>query len=65
MKPVSLFRGELVVYFSAAEIQTMAEPFELSLISNFAFGRPSMDVIQKNFISLGLKGCAQISLLDN
>lgn len=65
MKPVSLFRGELVVYFSAAEIQIMAEPFELSLISKFSFGRPSMDVILKIFISLGLKGCAQISLLDN
>lgn len=43
----------------------MAEPFKLSLVANFSFGRPPMDVIRKFFISLGLKGHSQISLLDN
>lgn len=43
----------------------MAQPFRLSLISKFSFGRPSMDIIRKFFISLGLKGNSQISLLDN
>lgn len=43
----------------------MARPFKLALVGKFSFGRPSMDIIRKFFISLGLKGNSQISLLDN
>ncbi|KAK9179061.1 hypothetical protein WN943_028257 [Citrus x changshan-huyou] len=64
-KPISLVRGEPAVHFSAAEIQTMAEPFKLSLVGKFSFGRPPMELIRKFFVSLGLKGNCQISLLDS
>lgn len=65
VKPVSLFGGEPIVHFFAAKIQIMVEPFKLSLVGKFSFGHPSMDLIRKFFLYLGLKGCAQISLLDN
>ncbi|KAL9420883.1 hypothetical protein AB3S75_038453 [Citrus x aurantiifolia] len=63
-KSISLVRGEPAVHFSTAEIQTMAEPFKLSLVGKFSFGRPPMELIRKFFVSLGLKGNCQISLLD-
>lgn len=58
-------QGESAVIFSTEEIVVIAEPFKLTLIGKFSFGRPSMDIIRKFFISLGLKGTSQISLLDN
>ncbi|KAH9662191.1 reverse transcriptase domain-containing protein [Citrus sinensis] len=64
-KPASLMRGEPAVIFTTEEIAVMAEPFKLALVGKFSFGRPSMDIIRKFFISLGLKGNSQISLLDN
>lgn len=63
-KLIYLVRGEPAVHFSAAEIQTMAEPFKLSLVGKFSFGRPPMELIRNFFVSLGLKGNCQISLLD-
>ena len=51
-KPISLVRGEPAVHFSTAEIQTMAEPFKLSLVGKFSFGRPPMELIRKFFVSL-------------
>ncbi|KAH9750076.1 hypothetical protein KPL70_005587 [Citrus sinensis] len=64
-KPASLMRGEPAVIFTTEEIAAMAEPFKLALVGKFSFGRPSMDIIRKFFVSLGLKGNSQISLLDN
>ena len=43
----------------------MDQPFKLALVGKFSFGHPPMDVSQKFFVSLGLKGNSQISLLDN
>ena len=42
----------------------MAEPFRLSLVGKFSFGRPPVDVIRKLFVSFGIKGHSHISLLD-
>lgn len=63
INPVSLVRGEPAVIFSAEEIKSMGEPFKMSLIGKFSFGRPSMDIIRNFFVSLDLKGNTQISLL--
>ena len=43
----------------------MVEPFKLSLVGKFSYGRPQMEMIQKFFASLGLKGDVQALLLDN
>lgn len=43
----------------------MAKPFKLALVGKFSFGRPSVDVIRKFFVFLGLKGSYQVSLLNN
>ena len=63
-KSISLVRGEPAVHFSAAKIQIMAEPFKLSIVGKFSFGRPPMKLIRKYFVSLGLKENCQISILD-
>ena len=43
----------------------MTEPFKLAFVSKFSFYRLPMNVIRNYFVSLGLKGNLQISLLDN
>lgn len=65
VKPTLLHRGEPAVLFSAEEVKAMAKPFKQALVGKFCSGRPSMDVIRKFFVSLGLKGNCQVSLLDN
>lgn len=42
----------------------MAAPYKLSLVGKFSFGRPKMPIIRQFFTSLGLKGNAQVLLLD-
>lgn len=65
VKPILLHRGESAVIFSVEEIKAMTEPFQLALVGKFSFGRLSIDIIRKFFVSLGLKGSCQVSLLDN
>lgn len=48
-KPVSFVRGEPAIHFTTVEIQSMVEPFKLSLVGKFSFGRPPMDLIRNFF----------------
>lgn len=65
VKPTLLHRSEPTVLFSAEEIKAMVEPFKQALVGKFSFGQAFMDVIRKFFVSLGLKGNCQVSLLDH
>ena len=64
IKALGNHQGMPAVLFSKEEIAIMAEPFKLSLVGKFSFGRPSMEITRKFFSSLGLKGACQVSLLD-
>ena len=64
MKPLGHHHGMPAVLFTKEEIALMAEPFKLSLVGKFSFGRPSMEVIQKFVSTLHLKGACKVSLLD-
>ncbi|XP_071905711.1 uncharacterized protein [Coffea arabica] len=43
----------------------IAAPYSNALVGRFAFGRPSMEIIRKFIVSLGLKGECPIGLLDS
>ena len=60
----STHRGELAIFFTEEEINIMATPFKLSLVGKFSFSHPPIDIIRKFFVTLGLKGNVDISLLD-
>lgn len=64
IKPTTVYHGEPAVLFSKLEVQSMAAPYKLSLVGKFSFGRPKMPIIRQFFTSLGLKGNAQVLLLD-
>ena len=51
--------------FSTAEIQATAIPFKLTLVGEFSYNRPSMELIHKFFNTLRLKGTFKVSFLDN
>ncbi|XP_071928035.1 uncharacterized protein [Coffea arabica] len=61
---VSSFRGEPALRMSQEDMLCLAEPFRHALVGRFGFSRPSMDLIRKFFISLGLKGDCSVGLLD-
>lgn len=65
VRPTTLHRGEPAVLFTVEDVHTMAIPFKLALVGKFSNGRPSMEVIRKFFLSLGLRGEAHVSLMDD
>lgn len=65
VKAVSSYEDKPNVQFSVEEVKVMAIPFKLTLVGKFSYNHPRMELIRKNFSSLGLNGNSQISLLDN
>lgn len=65
IKPVLLCRAESAFHFLAEEVRSKVEPFKLSLVGKFSFGRPPMNFIQNFFVSLALKGYSQVSSLND
>nr|XP_027099129.1 uncharacterized protein LOC113718420 [Coffea arabica] len=58
------YRGEPALLLSRSELSLLAEPFKNALVGRFALRRPSMEVIRKFFVTLGLKGECSVGLLD-
>ncbi|KAI5677247.1 hypothetical protein M9H77_08197 [Catharanthus roseus] len=65
VKLPSQFKGESAVFFDKKEINSLAEPFNLSLIGKFSHGRPSLDNLRWEFHTFGFKGSFTIGWLDS
>lgn len=61
---LSSSRGEPAFRISRQDIARLAEPHRNVLIGRFSYSRPSMEVIRKFFVSLGLKGACSVGLFD-
>ena len=61
---VSLYRGEPSLRLSRQDMCALAAPYRNALVGRFAAARPSMEVVRKFFVSLGLKGECDVGLLD-
>ncbi|PKU69884.1 hypothetical protein MA16_Dca011902 [Dendrobium catenatum] len=62
---VSSFRGMPSLWISEMEIESLAAPFEFSLVRKFLARRPSLDAIRKFFFNLKLKGDVSVTVLNN
>lgn len=65
IKPVQTFKGEPAVFFEEQELSSLAARFNLALIGKFAHGKPTTDVLYKEFQTIGLKGSFTIGWLDH
>ena len=64
LKPREVYRGEPAVTFTIDEIQSLASPFRFALVGKFSKGRPSMEALRKEFLTIGYKGTFTLGLLD-
>lgn len=61
---VSTYCKEPALCMSRQDMESSAEPYRNALLGRFAFNRPPMEIVQKFFISLGLKGDCFVGLLE-
>lgn len=59
----STYRGKPTFLISRQELLAMTKPYQNSLVGRFTMGCPSMEIINKFVVSLGLKGDCPIGLL--
>ena len=64
LKPRENYRGEPAVSFSAEDVRLLSSPLKFALIGKFSRGRPSMEGLRKDFMSVGFKGSFSLGLLD-
>ena len=57
-------RGEPALVWSRQELVGLTEPYKNALVGRLTFKRPTMEVIRRFFITLGLKGSCSVGLLD-
>ncbi|XP_027124270.2 uncharacterized protein [Coffea arabica] len=62
---LSTYKGEPSLVISRQDMLQIAAPYSNALVGRFAVGRPSMEIIRKFIVSLGLKGECPIGLLDS
>lgn len=53
-----------MIAFSDEEISTLAEPYKLSLVGTFWYGRPPLATIRSTIDRIGFKGQVPAGLLD-
>ncbi|XP_071920617.1 uncharacterized protein [Coffea arabica] len=62
---LSTYKGEPSLVISRQDMLQIAAPYSNALVGRFAVGRPSMELIRKFIVSLGLRGECPIGLLDS
>ncbi|XP_071906033.1 uncharacterized protein [Coffea arabica] len=62
---LSTYKGEPSLVISRQDLLQIAAPYSNALVGRFAVGRPSMELIRKFLVSLGLRGECPIGLLDS
>ena len=62
---LSTYKGEPSLVISRQDMIQIAAPYSNALVGRFAVGRPSMEIIRKFIVSLGLRGECPIGLLDS
>ncbi|XP_027155903.1 uncharacterized protein LOC113756420, partial [Coffea eugenioides] len=62
---LSTYKGEPLLVISRQDMLQIAAPYSNALVGRFAVGRPSMELIRKFIVSLGLRGECPIGLLDS
>ncbi|XP_027062808.1 uncharacterized protein [Coffea arabica] len=62
---LSTYKGEPSLVISRQDMMQIAAPYSNALVGRFAVGRPSMELIRKFIVSLGLRGECPIGLLDS
>ncbi|XP_071933097.1 uncharacterized protein [Coffea arabica] len=62
---LSTYKGEPSLVISSQDMIQIAAPYSNALVGRFAVGRPSMEIIRKFIVSLGLRGECPIGLLDS
>ncbi|KAI5663628.1 hypothetical protein M9H77_22951 [Catharanthus roseus] len=65
IKTVNLYKGEPALYFDPHEILNLVAPFKLTLVGKFSHGRPSMDVLRKEFPKVSFKGSFSMGWMDS
>lgn len=63
MKRQSLQRGASG-FLEPSEISTLAAPLKLTLVGKFFHGRPSIEVLRKEFHTMGFKGSFSVGWMD-
>lgn len=53
-----------MITFSDEEITTLAEPYRLSLVGTFWYGRPPLAAIHNTIDRIGFNGSVRTELLD-
>ncbi|XP_027156871.1 uncharacterized protein LOC113758040 [Coffea eugenioides] len=62
---LSTYKGEPSLVISRQDMMQIAAPYSNALVGRFAIGRPSIELIRKFIVSLGLRGECPIGLLDS
>lgn len=74
LAPTGSHKGQSAIFFKPPQVTTLAAPFHWILVGKFSqryyksdpkLGCPSLDDLQKYFVSLDMKGEFFIGLLDN
>ncbi|KAL3527899.1 hypothetical protein ACH5RR_012555 [Cinchona calisaya] len=60
-----MYKGDLAICFLNEEVENWFEPFNFSLVGRFEHRRPNMELIWKNFLTIGFKGAVSLGLLDH